>query len=453
MIYGGTRAPALLLFGDLVVFSLSLWGTLFIRTGSFPTLSALENHIGPFAFLFMLWIALFYMAGLYSKRAILVKGKLPQVLIRAQVVNIVFAALFFFLVPGVGIAPKTNLAIYLIVSVLGIFAWRLSLYPRMTSRKKREPAVLIAEGLDAEHLVHEVNTHTRYPITFATVIAPDTFAAMTEDERQAILPQHTSAVVADMAACSAHNLLPVLYDLPRGVEKYDIVDFGDLYEEVFDRVPLSVVSQSWLRTYALTEDSFWYLFPKRCIDVLGALGMGLATLVALPFVWGALRSEGSGPLFIRQQRIGKRGAPMTVYKFRTMTHTDDGAWKGETQNTVTKVGAVLRQISLDEFPQFWNILKGELSLIGPRSDIENLAYRLEESIPHYSMRYAVTPGITGWAQITQEYAKGNLSPQSVEESEMRLAYDFYYLKYRSLGLDIMIALKTAKRMFFRFSSW
>ena len=131
-----------------------------------------------------------------------------------------------------------------------------------------------------------------------------------------------------------------------------------------------------------------------------------------------------------------------------------GMWSGErATNRVTRVGDFLRRTSLDEFPQFMNILAGELSLIGPRNDMAALAERLAEALPFYDLRYLVKPGITGWAQINQQYEQGNISPQSIEETKMRLAYDFYYLKHRSLGLDIVIALKTVKRMFFRVSSW
>jgi lipopolysaccharide/colanic/teichoic acid biosynthesis glycosyltransferase len=130
-----------------------------------------------------------------------------------------------------------------------------------------------------------------------------------------------------------------------------------------------------------------------------------------------------------------------------------GEWVNEGENRITKVGRFLRTTSLDEFPQFINILRGEVSLIGPRNDILGLGQRLSESLPFYKERYIVTPGITGWAQINQQYEPGNASPQSIEETKVRLAYDFYYLKHRSLGLDIMIALKTIKKMFFRVSSW
>lgn len=453
MIYGGKNAPALLFIGDVVVFCLSLWLTLGIRAGSLPTAAALEDHIRPFLILFGLWALVFYMSGLYGKGMVLLKSHQPQALIRAQVLNIILAALFFFVVPGTGIAPKTSLAIYLVVSVLLIFLWRLVLYPRISQRRERVRTILIADGPDAAQVIEEVNNNPRYPIEFIAALSPDAFAALDPESRAHGMPRNAGMVVADMGACDAHGLLPVLYDLPGGIGNYELVDFADLYEEIFDRVPLSLVQRGWFIRYATQDDPLWYAFPKRAIDIIGGVMMALVAGIAAPFVWIALKSEGIDTLLIAQKRIGKYGTPITVYKFRTMTRVDDGAWKGENDNRVTRVGAFLRQVSLDEFPQFWSILKGDLSLIGPRNDIESLGKRLEEALPYYMMRYSVTPGITGWAQINQQYENGNLSPQSVAESRVRLAYDFYYVKHRSLGLDLVIALKTVKRMLFRLATW
>ncbi len=455
MIYGGKRAPALLFLGDVAVFLAALWITLLIRTGALPTMAALEDHIGPFSVLFALWALVFYMAGLYGKGTILLKSRLPQALLRIQVANIVLAALFFFLVPAVGIAPKTNLAIYLVVSLLLIFLWRLAVYPRLSLRQVRSHAVLIAEGPDADALLEEVNGHPRYPVKFIERWTPAQFLAMAPEERVAAIPASVELVVADIVACNTHGLLPVLYDLPHGIQNYDVADFTDLYEEVFDRVPLSLLDQGWFLEHVAEQDPLWYALPKRVVDIVGGVMMGLVTLIALPFIALAIRLEGPGPIFIVQDRMGERGTRIRAYKFRSMSANERAstAWVGESENRVTKVGSVLRKISLDEFPQFLNILSGELSLIGPRNDIVGLGKRLEEALPYYAMRYLVRPGITGWAQINQQYEQGHLSPQSIEETKVRLAYDFYYLKHRSLGLDLVIALKTIKRMFFRISDW
>ncbi len=160
-------------------------------------------------------------------------------------------------------------------------------------------------------------------------------------------------------------------------------------------------------------------------------------------------------MFITQDRIGQYNWPLTIYKLRTMTKNFAGSstWTKEDEkldNVVTRVGAFLRKTSIDEIPQVWSILRGDMSLIGPRNDIAGLGQRLAEEIPYYKIRYFVKPGVTGWAQTNQHYMTNSISPQSIEESRIRFAYDLYYVKNRSLWLDIAIGLRTIKTVLSRF---
>ena len=202
--------------------------------------------------------------------------------------------------------------------------------------------------------------------------------------------------------------------------------------------------------------SLVYDFTKRVIDIVGGLVVGTVLLLALPFIYIAKRIEGRGTtLFMWQKRIGQFNEPVEVLKLQTMTVNDaaSATWTDEDKkkgNEITKVGGVLRKTSLDEMPQVWNIIKGEMSLIGPRNDIEGLGHRLAEQIPYYNIRNFVKPGVSGWAQTNQHYMGDNISPQSLEESRMRLAYDLYYVKNRSLMLDVEIALRTIKTLLSRF---
>lgn len=456
MTFGGKKATALLFVGDLIVFAISLWLTLLIRYAELPSADIIIDHIRPFSILFVLWTLVFYMSGLYGKRIILFKSSLPDALLKTQVFNIVLAALFFFLVPGVGIAPKTNLAIYLVVSLALIFIWRLGLYPKLSSPRARDFAVLIAAGAEANELVGEVNANSRYHLEFRKVYSPEDVRRLGREGLRAELAGHSvDLIVADTGDPDVQTMLPDIYMLPCFDRGCVYADFDTVYEEVFDRIPLSLLSQGWFIENVDTQTSFGYAVLKRTIDIMGALAMGVVTLIAVPFVWTANTLERPGPLFIVQQRLGVKGRHIRTYKFRSMAKNEQAssAWVGESENHITKVGDFLRKTSLDEFPQFINILKGEMSLIGPRNDIEGLGQRLAEAIPYYTMRYLVTPGVTGWAQINQQYEQGHISPQSIEETKMRLAYDFYYIKHRSLALDIVIALKTVKRMFFRVGSW
>ncbi len=431
MITRNRRIQFLLFAGDVVSFVLSLYLTLWIRYDTIPTLETLVPYVVPFTVLFILWTIVFYISGLYSKRVMLFPSRLPDLLFKTQLANILASALFFFLIPSFGISPKTILVLYLIVSFALILFWRLVLYPYLSIHKKRERAVLLARGNDADDLFTEVNGNARYGIEFCSRKKENTDATF---------------IVVD--AYSAPTLLKDS-SIHSDVQ---IISFEDLYEEIFDRVPLSTLSHTWFREYSTLGNQFWYRFSKRTMDIVIGIFMAIVTIITLPFIWIALKIEGEGPIFIIQNRFGENGSRVRVYKFRSMLRVDDGVWDGENENRVTRVGSFLRKTSLDEFPQFINLLKGEISAIGPRNDIEDLGTRLAKAIPYYMFRYSVKPGITGWAQINQQYEQGNISPQSVEETKTRLAYDFYYLKHRSIGLDGIIALKTLKKMLFRVSS-
>ncbi len=458
MTFGRRYALALLFLGDLVVFCFSLFLTLAVRYRGLPTEDILQAYIGAFSVLFALWVIVFYMAGLYSKQVLLFRSGVPQAILRTQIFNIILAALLFFFVPGIGIAPKTSLAIYLVISLLFIFIWRLAIFPRLTKPLKRERAAIIGSGPEVEELVREINQNPRYHLEACIVHDPAEASSLgLEAFSRELATKHISLVVVDSDNEAARSFLPMIYELAVSQRKYQYANFHELYEEVFDRVPLSLLRYDWfLKNITLPTVSI-YSVVKRAFDIAGGLVMGIVTVLVTPFLFVVMRLEGPGPVFIAQERLGEGGTRMKAYKFRSMRLNNSASreWTTEEKqkNPITAIGGVLRKSSLDEFPQFVNILKGELSLIGPRNDIEGLGNRLSEEIPYYNVRYVVKPGLTGWAQINQKYEQGNISPQSIEETKVRLAYDFYYIKHRSLAIDLVIALKTVKRMLFRVSSW
>ena len=232
-------------------------------------------------------------------------------------------------------------------------------------------------------------------------------------------------------------------------------NFCRVYENTFDRIPLSAISYEWFLYNVSQSKKVLFTFSKRVIDIIGSLLLGTVFCILLPFIILAIKLEDKGKIFITQERYGQYKKKIRVYKLRTMTENRSASstWTSEDAkqgNKVTTVGAFLRQTSLDEVPQVWNILKGEMSLIGPRNDILGLAKRSSNEIPFYAIRYFVKPGISGWAQTHQMYQAGNISPQSIEETRMRLAYDLYYVKNSSFLLDMEIALRTVKTLLSRF---
>jgi FlaA1/EpsC-like NDP-sugar epimerase len=153
MTFGRRYTLSLLFLGDLLVFCFSLLLTLLARYGGLPNEEIVEAYIGAFSVLFIVWLVVFYMAGLYSKQVLLFRSGVPQAILRTQIFNIVLAALLFFFAPGIGIAPKTSLAIYLVISLLGIFMWRLWLFPKLSMPVVRERAALIGHGPEVEEFI------------------------------------------------------------------------------------------------------------------------------------------------------------------------------------------------------------------------------------------------------------------------------------------------------------
>jgi lipopolysaccharide/colanic/teichoic acid biosynthesis glycosyltransferase len=450
-----TRELTLLILGDVAFFMLALWLTLTLRYLEFPSSELFSIHFGPFLTLSFAWLFIFYVGGLYDKHTVFLKSLLFVRILNTLIVNAIVAAILFLILPF-GIAPKTNLVIYLIISI-GLFSWwRLYLY-RFVSPKTKHRAILIADGPEAIELVDEINNNDRYNYSFHRLI--DESAAKTPDFEEKLLKliekERIDIIVANANGEYTSAFLPKLFDLAFIRFRITFLDFYKVYEDTFDKVPLSALRYEWFITHVSQSKSLIYDSMKRIIDIFGSVVLGFVLVLMLPLIYVAMRLEGQGPLFITQERIGRLNKPVTVYKLRTMTENRSASatWTSEDAkegNRITRVGAILRKLSIDELPQVWTILKGDMSLIGPRNDIKGLGERLATEIPYYNIRNFVKPGVTGWAQTHQHYMGDNISPQSLEETKERLSYDLYYVKNRSLLLDVEIAMRTLKTVLSRF---
>lgn len=163
-----------------------------------------------------------------------------------------------------------------------------------------------------------------------------------------------------------------------------------------------------------------------------------------PFVALAIKIEDGGNIFLTQDRVGKNGKIFKHYKFRSMNVSDAGVWVTDEDSRVTRVGKFIRKTRIDELPQIWNVFRGDISMIGPRPDMIKLWKELSSEISFYQIRNIVKPGLSGWAQITQEFP-----PRTIDENRMRLSYDLFYVKHRSILLDLKIAIRTIKTLISR----
>ncbi len=218
-----------------------------------------------------------------------------------------------------------------------------------------------------------------------------------------------------------------------------MIDGNQLYEHVFGHVPIGTIDSAWflfLMHPRFHASSKW---TKRAFDL--AVG-SLSAILALPFIaLGAIAIKigDRGPIFYRQTRVGERGQEFEILKLRTMRSgsQEQGArWSGAGDSRVTAVGRVLRRLHVDELPQLFNVLRGEMTLVGPRPEQPQITADLEAIFPHYSRRLLVKPGVTGWAQVRCGYAGSELG------TAWKLCHDLFYLKHRSLLIDILIILET-----------
>ncbi len=223
----------------------------------------------------------------------------------------------------------------------------------------------------------------------------------------------------------------------------DVTRMPILYEEMTGRVPIQHLESDWIIRSFVDEvrvSGFYDLF-KRLVDILGGL-TGMVILVLLfPFLALAVALDSGFPVFYSQLRLGRGGSIFRIYKFRSMhkkTEEEVGGMRATMENDprVTRVGNFLRKSRLDELPQFWNVLRGDMSLVGPRAEIPELVAEYQKQIPFYRARLLVKPGLTGWAQINYGYVA------SVTETGVKLEYDLYYIKHRTISMDVQIILRT-----------
>jgi exopolysaccharide biosynthesis polyprenyl glycosylphosphotransferase len=439
----GNKREALTLFiGDIIFLVFSLWLTLSIRAGEFPAAELFYSILYPFVWIFLVSFMVFYIAGLYEKHTVILKSRLPFKIFRTQLITSFFAIAFFYFIPYFGITPKTVLFIYIFISSILIVFWRLYLF-NFFIYKRNENALIIGAGKEVEELVNEINKNGNYGMRFVESINLDEDITNDELKKKIIDNKNFSIIVIDLYHDQIQPILPDLYNLI--FYKITFVAMYKVYEDVFKRVPFFILQYNWFLENISSSPKVVYDTLKRLVDILlSFIGSLITFFVVLPFVWIAIKLDDNKSLFIIQQRIGQGGRVIKLLKFRSMITNDHDRWAEQNDQRITRVGKFLRKSRIDELPQFWNVLIGNISIIGPRPDIYGLGMKLREEIPYYTVRNIIKPGLSGWAQINQE-----LPPQSLEETKIRLAYDLYYVKNRSFILDVQIILKTISTLLSR----
>ncbi len=421
-----------------------------LRYGSIPEVGTISTHFEAFRLIFALSILVFFIAGLYEKTAIVLRHDLPNTIFNSVLANTVLSVLFFYLIPQFGeisITPKINLFIYALISFGTLIFWRMFLFPLFGLRKK-ENALIVGSGVEMKELAEEVNKNTRYNLSFVSLLDLDTIspADFQVELHKYISNNGVTLVAIDVDNEKSSPILPYLYDLIFST-KVRIIDMHTMYEDVFDRVPLSLLRYGWFLQHISVTPRVLYDILKRTMDIVISFILALVSLLVYPFVYIAIKLDDGGPLFIKQNRVGQNNQIIRTIKFRTMSMDDAGEKENQNKNSLTRVGPFLRKTRIDELPQFWNVLSGDLSLVGPRPELPVHVAVYEAEIPYYGVRHLIKPGLSGWAQLYQKDPPKSLANRDL--TRIKLSYDLYYIKNRSLLLDLKIALQTIKALMSR----
>ena len=226
----------------------------------------------------------------------------------------------------------------------------------------------------------------------------------------------------------------------------DIVDMPAIYEQLTGKIPFKHINVMWMLHTVISKPKLYGRLVKPLIEIFAALLLFVLSIPAMVIIGMLIKIDSRGRIFYTQERIGKDGKKFTIVKFRTMVENAESitgaVYAADNDPRVTKIGRFLRKWRLDEIPQLLNVIKGNMSLVGPRPERYVFIKDFEEKIPFYTQRLAVRPGMTGWAQVKYSYAS------SMEQTEEKLQYDLYYIKNMSFLLDFVVLLKTIKVVLF-----
>jgi len=427
----------LLFLGDVFLLCISLYITLAVRYGELPGDQLLVEHFTAFSVLFAVWVLMFFVAGLYERRTLFLPESLWQRILRIQIANSIIAIIFFYSIPFFGIAPKTNLFIYLVVSFALLVAWRYWAQSLLRSRSPQQAVLLSPQSIGEE--VSNQLKKGGYGLQVSIHLDPENMSteALHQKAREAVKSPAVSFVVIDMQNEAVQEVLPKLYNLLYANVEFVVLD--SLYESIFDRVAMDRLQSKWFIEHIHQTPHAAYDVLKRGMDIVIAIILGILSLPFYVAVAPFLIFSGEKTLFSKQERLGQGGKVFTVYKFRTMLFANKTQKEG---NRVTRVGKILRKTRIDELPQILNVFKGDMSFIGPRPEFPGLVAIYEEKISYFNMRHLIKPGISGWAQLL--HSDPPKHEAEVDKARGKLSYDLYYIKNRSFMLDIKIALWTLR---------
>jgi len=428
----GAFREAVIVVGDIVLLYAGLWLALSIRHLRPAELQYVSQHLPTFTLLFLTWIFALYVFGLYDLKRLRSLREMLRGLIGAGGTNLVWSVFFFYLFypyAFVGMTPKTNLFLTFAIGHFGIFVWRRMAFGLLSLRQFQRPVVVLADDKLVREVHNELRRHPQFGYRVMPWCWPGTDAVIADEHW---IERNWRKARDPLAAAAEHRVA--------------VMSLSSFYERILGKVPLEYAARTgWVMDAVYTKLGGWYLPVRRVMDLTlaGVLFVVLSPVIGLTM--SAVRLVDGRPVLFGQRRVGRMGREFTMWKIRTMRRGSERAGpfvRAEArEGMATRLGRCLRRFRLDELPQLWNVLKGEMAFVGPRPEMSSEVAILEHKIPHYGIRHLLRPGVTGWAQLN---FKATDNPR---DSLEKFRYDLYYIKNLSLDLDLTIMLRTIRRAF------
>lgn len=358
----------------------------------------------------------------------------------------------YFLFPSIIISTKIFWGCYLLIC-LTLLAWRSLYYLVLEKKLFAREVILVGTGETAAKIVQEINHNRESGFKICALIGTTSpafdhadipvVASLADLVKDSQLSRIDRIVVA---LDDRRGNMPIAELLSSKLRGRIIEDSISFYEAITGKILVEKVNPAWL----IFSEGFNYgrltYLIKRTIDLTFAL-IGITVSLPVTLLTALLiKLESPGPVFYRQERVGERGEVFSIIKFRSMrqdAEKNGAVWACQNDDRVTRVGNFIRKVRIDEIPQIWNVIRGQMSFVGPRPERPVFVDQLVQKLPYYSLRHAAKPGITGWAQVCYPYGA------SEEDALRKLEYDLYYIKHQSFFIDLLIIFRTVKTVLFQ----
>jgi len=452
--------PAILLAIDTVAFYLIYYFITIIRTGSDTDFFSNDQIL--FSMVACNAIAI-YLIGGYEYKSIELSARFVSEHVLASIIGAIFSLFIILIFISYGDRVDTNrtslIGTFILFSIYSIF-YRCLIGHLKLKRKGSKCTVILGANENTHEIIKEIQDQNYDEQLY---LVEDSLDEQIIDQFSALGIQTLKVNEFDPKSDTIDNKVIsriLLSDeiknltissefknslFERHMNSEEVLSFERFFLTFFQYVPLSSINDSWpFKSGFRVRKNAVYVHAKRAIDLLLSLIVLILASPAMIVAMLAVKVTSKGPVFFRQTRIGEKEIPFTLLKLRTMQVGSDtkGDYTQENDPRITSIGNFLRKTRLDELPQLFNVIKGNMSLIGPRAEWEKLVNTYENDIPHYHFRHITKPGITGWAQVNYPYGA------NLEDTKNKLKYDLYYVRYYSLTMDFTIIIKTAYTMIF-----